>query len=421
MVISLIRRLRQFSRRIYVRVTIYAVLNVVALGVATLLGPIIPASLGRLIGADAVDTILQVIATSMLAVVTFSLTIMSSAFARAAGQWTPRSHMLMREDTVTHSVLATFLGAYLYALIAIILRAADLFGEREMVVVFGMTMVVIASIVWSIIRWISHLEGLGSLQVTARRLEVRAARAVAQAVEQPAQGANRLTDPANTIPRDAVPVHAADAGYVQQIFEAELQDIAAAREARIYVARPAGAYVQRGDVLALVADTTPDEEMEEAVRAAIPVSDVRSFDHDPVFCVTVLSEIATRALSPGVNDPGTAIDILHRLSHVIGDAGPSKEPDTPEHDRVWIEPLMPEELFYASFDPIARCANEAVEVHLALQSSLADIVRIGHPAVAAAAGEAALRCLARANGALENAGDRERLAAAMSIREAAAS
>ncbi|MBO6626523.1 MAG: DUF2254 domain-containing protein, partial [Roseicyclus sp.] len=99
MVISLIRRLRQFSRRIYVRVTLYAVLNVVALVVATLLGPIIPASLGRLIGADAVDTILQVIATSMLAVVTFSLTIMSSAFARAAGQWTPRSHMLMRVDT----------------------------------------------------------------------------------------------------------------------------------------------------------------------------------------------------------------------------------------------------------------------------------------------------------------------------------
>jgi hypothetical protein len=171
MIRSILRWLRQQSRRIHVRVILFAVLNMAALAVAALIGPLIPDDMGDLIGAEAVDTILQVIATSMLAVVTFSLTIMVTAFSRAEGQWTPRSHILLREDTRTHSVLATFLGAYLYALIAIILRAADVFGENEMVVLFFTTLLVVAAIVISIIRWILHLEGYGSLTVTARQME----------------------------------------------------------------------------------------------------------------------------------------------------------------------------------------------------------------------------------------------------------
>ena len=39
----------------------------------------------------------------------------------------------------------------------------------------------------------------------------------------------------------------------------------------------------------------------------------RQFDEDPRFGLIVLSEIASRALSPAVNDPGTAIGIIGRL------------------------------------------------------------------------------------------------------------
>jgi uncharacterized membrane protein len=411
---SILRWLRQMSRRIHVRVILFAVLNMAALGLAAIVGPLIPDGASDLIGARSVDTILQVIASSMLAVVTFSLTIMVTGFSRAEGQWTPRSHTLLREDTLTHSVLATFLGAYLYALIAIILRAADVFGESELVVLFFTTLLVVAAIIWSIIRWILHLEGYGSLTLTARQLERRAASAVREAARFPAQGARPLT-PEVAIPEEGTDLRAKRAGYVQQIFEEALQDEAKKLGAQIYVLAPAGRYVQRGDVLARIAgERAPGKEAMGRLRAAIPVDDVRSFEMDPVFGVTVLAEVATRALSPGVNDPGTAIDIIHRLSHVIGEARVVPVLEAPRQDRVWIEPMSLDALFEASFAPIARCAGDAVEVHLALVHAFAAIGRVGDDAMSEAARQAAARHMARAKTQIAYRPDLERLQKALS-------
>jgi uncharacterized membrane protein len=411
---SILRWLRQMSRRIHVRVILFAVLNMAALGLAAIVGPLIPDGASDLIGARSVDTILQVIASSMLAVVTFSLTIMVTGFSRAEGQWTPRSHILLREDTLTHSVLATFLGAYLYALIAIILRAADVFGESELVVLFFTTLLVVAAIIWSIIRWILHLEGYGSLTLTARQLERRAASAVREAARFPAQGARPLT-PEVAIPEEGTDLRAKRAGYVQQIFEEALQDEAKKLGAQIYVLAPAGRYVQRGDVLARIAgERAPGKEAMGRLRAAIPVDDVRSFEMDPVFGVTVLAEVATRALSPGVNDPGTVIDIIHRLSHVIGEARVVPVLEAPRQDRVWIEPMSLDALFEASFAPIARCAGDAVEVHLALVHAFAAIGRVGDDAMSEAARQAAARHMARAKTQIAYRPDLERLQKALS-------
>lgn len=411
---SILRWLRQQSRRIHVRVILFAVLNMAALVLAAVIGPLLPEGLGDRIGARSVDTILQVIASSMLAVVTFSLTIMVTGFSRAEGQWTPRSHILLREDTRTHSVLATFLGAYLYALIAIILRAADVFGESELVVLFFTTLLVVAAIIWSIIRWILHLEGYGSLTLTARQLERRAATAVHEAARFPSQGAQPLTADV-TIPEEGTDLRAARAGYVQQIFEEALQSEANKLDAQIYVLAPAGRYLQRGDVMARIAgDRAPGKEAMGRLRAAIPIDDVRSFEMDPVFGVTVLAEVATRALSPGVNDPGTAIDIIHRLSHVIGEARVAPELDAPRQDRVWIEPMSLHALFEASFAPIARCAGDAVEVHVALAHAFAAIGRVGDDAMALAARQAAADHMARTQAQITHRPDLERLRQAVS-------
>jgi uncharacterized membrane protein len=45
----------------------------------------------------------------------------------------------------------------------------------------------------------------------------------------------------------------------------------------------------------------------KAVRECFVLSTTRSHDQDPRFCLIVLSEVALRALSPAVNEPGTAI------------------------------------------------------------------------------------------------------------------
>ncbi|MFM0339824.1 DUF2254 family protein [Paraburkholderia fungorum] len=53
------------------------------------------------------------------------------------------------------------------------------------------------------------------------------------------------------------------------------------------------------------------------VRSAFSVDVRRSFEQDPRFGISVLTEIASRALSPAVNDPGTAIDVIGRGIRIL--------------------------------------------------------------------------------------------------------
>ena len=91
MLTSLFHRFKIMSRELWVRVLIIAVLSVVSVLMARLIGPFIPDGFADMIGAGAVDHLLDILATSMLAVTTFSLSVMVSIHRAISSQWTPRA------------------------------------------------------------------------------------------------------------------------------------------------------------------------------------------------------------------------------------------------------------------------------------------------------------------------------------------
>ena len=166
-------RLRRVLRKLWVRAAGIALLALVALAAAALLRPLIPDEAVERLGEDAVMPLLSILASSMLTVTTFSLTVMVSAHMQASSQITPRSHRLLLEDTTTQTVLATFLGAFVYALTAIILFRSHIYGATAAVVVFGFTVIVVALVILAVLRWIAHLSRLGSLDETLDQVEER--------------------------------------------------------------------------------------------------------------------------------------------------------------------------------------------------------------------------------------------------------
>src|SRR5690554_4011591 len=129
----------QFTRRLWVRAALISLLAVVAVGLAGLFRERIPDDFAAMIGAGSVDDILSILASSMLAVTTFSLTTMVSAYGAATSQVTPRATRLLREDTTTQNVLATFIGSFLFALLGIVALATELYGEQGRVTLFVFT------------------------------------------------------------------------------------------------------------------------------------------------------------------------------------------------------------------------------------------------------------------------------------------
>jgi uncharacterized membrane protein len=75
-----------------------------------------------------------------------------------------------------------------------------------------------------------------------------------------------------------------------------------------------------GDTLqqgAAVADLHGGEVADPAVLARLVTGPERTFDQDPLFAFRLLADIAMRALSPAVNDPATAVQVLDTIESLL--------------------------------------------------------------------------------------------------------
>jgi uncharacterized membrane protein len=131
--------------------------------------------------------------------------------------------------------------------------------------------------------------------------------------------------PAPTRDAKGTPITADRTGYVQSISFDALATLAAATKTRITLDCRTGDFVHPGMVLAR---WTPDEEDAKGVpfdsakaRDAFLLGGMRTSDQDLRFLVDELVEIGLRALSPGINDPFTAITAMHWLGAATAELG----------------------------------------------------------------------------------------------------
>lgn len=389
------------TRKLWVRVVLIGLLAVAGLGLARLAGVFVPDRLAQSVDITSVDRLLNIMSNSMLAVTTFSLTVMVSVYRSTASQWTPRLHRLIVEDKTTQNTLAAFIGAYVYALTGIVLRETGLFTQDQAFLIFYLTVAVMAMIIVYMIRWTLHLQGFGSLISSTRQIEDIALCELSARMDRPCLDCHPLSDTA-MIPKTATPIHAPIAGYVQVIYTAKLQDCV---QGRLFVTAEVGSYVQAGAVLAwLDGKGVPD-----AICDAFVLDEVRNFDSDPRFGLMVMAEIASKALSPGINDPGTAIDVITRQGRILAGFTHETLRAAAVHDRVWYPPLCADDLVEDAFAAIGRDGAAVIEVQQRLQRTLSGLAAGADQAMQQAARDAAVLAYQRAAKALTFHGDLARL------------
>ena len=112
----------------------------------------------------------------------------------------------------------------------------------------------------------------------------------------------------------------------------------------------------------------------------------RVFDDDPRFGLIVLSEIAGRALSPAVNDPGTAIDILGTFVRLFATWVEPVEGDgtEAEHDRIYVRHLAIADMVDDAFSLIIRAGADNVAVAIRVQKCFAALAALEHEELQAA-------------------------------------
>lgn len=380
---------RLLFRRIWFRAAMFSASAVALALLAAVVTPFIPYDISGKIGADAVDNILGILASSMLAVTTFSLTAMVSAFSGANSTITPRATQLLVEDSTAQNALSTFLGAFLFAIVGICALSTGIYGTSGRVILFVGTILVIAIIVVTLLRWIEHLSSFGRVGSTIDRVEKVTAEAIQRTGYVVLTSVSETPDPSSE--RSIFPD---EIGYVTHIDVTALENIAGRLECAIDVQVLPGAFVTPAREIARMERGDPAVESE--IRAAFTFDHHRQYDHDPRLGLVVLSEIASRALSPGVNDPGTAIAVLGSGTRAM--VAFLKEIETKSGDeakRVRLPALVIDDLLEDMFRPIARDGANSVEVAIRLQRSLGEIGGLApraHGALVRTGAEALARC-----------------------------
>lgn len=359
-------------RKIWVRVVGFAVFALATAGLSQLAGPLVPARMVDRLGSDAVDQVLSILASSMLAVTTFSLSIAVSAFASAAQSATPRATALLQEDRTTQNVLATFLGAFLFSLVGIVALKAGYYSDAGRVVLFVATILTIALVVVALIRWISHLTNFGRMHDTLERVEEAASRAIDRRLKTPWLGGRPQTAPA---PETGTPVFAQSVNYVQHIDMDALSDAAQDLGTDLWVMALPGCLVHPKAPLLMADHMALDETEQSRLRNAFTFDQCRNFAQDPAFGLQVISEIASRALSPAVNDPGTANEVIGRLTRILSVWRVEEAADV-VYPNVHVPTLEVDELIDVSFGPIARDGAAIFEVQLQLHCALRTLCKI---------------------------------------------
>lgn len=361
---------------------------------------------------DSIEDLLKITAASMLVIATLAVASMVSAYASASSTATPRSLSLIIADDVSQNALSTFIGVFIFSVVGLVALQNGYYEKLGLLSLFVLTLIALAMVIVTFLRWVDRIARLGRMGSVIKKVEQATSDALLRRARQPSmQGAILASGEIK-----GVAIYAKKIGYVQRVDISKLQALAEQQKIHISVTALPGSFVAPDRAIAFVnndLDHKASQLDSEHISKAFIMGDERLFDNDPRFGLIVLSEIASRALSPAVNDPGTAIEVIGTLTRLFWQyfkTQPAK--DETYYDRVQVPELLIDDLFDDAFTPIARDSAGLVEVQLRLQKALLSLATGGAEKVNQAAFRHAQRSFTQAEKALHLPEDIEAVKAA---------
>lgn len=266
-------------------------------------------------GTAGARDVLGTIAGAMIGVAgtTFSITV--AALTLASTQMGPRLLRNFTRDPGNQYALGALVATFAYALVA--LRAVHEVEEGafvpQLAVTFGLLLAFacVGVLIW----FIDHVAS--SINVDHVVAMVHRDLAEAMSSLPPAQD-RAPEEPAAPPEGEPASLCAPErGGFLRVLDDDALADWAAEHGARLQLRVRPGDFVFPGSRIGAVWPAAMATAAEPALARAMTLGDSRSVEQDVEFAVRQLVEIGLRALSPGVNDPFTAVAVLDRLGAAL--------------------------------------------------------------------------------------------------------
>ncbi len=332
--------------------------------------------------AESARRVLGIVAGSIIGVggVAFSITMVSLTLT--SGQYGPKVIRNFLEDNVSKVTLGLFLGTYAYTLIAL---SGDGLIETP-----RFTVVVALVLAFAALFGFVHFIHRTATDLQADQIVHRIGRQLRQTLQELADDANDAQRSPHTQPwrrlarsKMAFPVASNLQGYVQTIDYAGLKRWCGAGQSALVVHVRAGDFLIKGlRGFTLYTDRQGDtQETVEALNACMVVGPMRSPVQDAEYAISQLGQLAGRALSPGINDPGTAITCIDWFSLALAEIVDRDLPgcvflDDDGEPRLLARTPGFAGLIKAIYAPLRQLSRSSVQVTVKLLASLCRLAEL---------------------------------------------
>jgi len=328
-------------------------------------------------GADGARSVLSVIAGSVMTVtsIVFSLTV--TTLAQTSSHFGPRVLRNFTSDRGVQITLGTFIATFVYSLL--VLRTVRSVEELQFVPYLSVNIGVVLALasLAVLIYFIHHISESIQAEILIANVGEDCEKTLADLFPEPARQSG--TNACVTVPdvmawKKASPVNSNTNGYLQRVDYEQLISLAADHDVCLKMDVQPGDFVAREDVLiAIFPAGTDSDALHNKLRSCFTVGRHRTPHQDARYGVQQLVEIGCHALSPGINEPYTALSCIDWLGAVLGNAAKRELPEPIRLDgngkpRLINETITFAELVNGAFDPLRLfgAANPDIVRHLVL-------------------------------------------------------
>ena len=265
--------------------------------------------------ASTAEAVLAAVVAASVGLVGFVVTVSVLIVQMATGTFSARYMRIFYRDWAFKAVLAVLIGAFTFSYT--LMRAV----EADDVPNLGVTMAG-AFLGLGVLLFVIFLDrAIHRLRPVAVAALVADAgrRALHQVLEEAARGDAPAVVPAPYAPpgEPARVVTMVRGGAIQAIDFRGLGRWARENDSLVVLRHPVGDFISAGAVLIELYGRDPGPDAEERLRSMVALGVERTIEQDPAFAVRIMVDIAIRALSPAVNDPTTAVQVLDHLEDLL--------------------------------------------------------------------------------------------------------
>ena len=369
------------SKSVWLYPAVYSILSLLGAGLVVLLDArqwvslsnVLPGFLLTSVGLS--KTILGIVATSLLTMTTFTFSTTMVVLTMYSSQFSPRTVENFLSDKNTMETMGTFIGGFIYAIVSLFFMKQRL--EGELVVAATLAIIYMALCLIRFIRYILHVGSFIQTHNLIDRLSTEAMKKIEEYRILLERGTilplNHSTKQAFTIQ-----VKSRDNGYIQYVDYDAMMKIAEKIAGVIVIDKITGQFVT--DTSRLFSVHLKEEvELEEVqltnLLKCVTIGKKQTELQDFNFSIQKIVETALRAISPGINDPNTAIHCLRILGVLLGKlADLEKGYLAMESDKksaaIYMEIIDFEKEIYFTFYQLVHYGSSDISVMISLLKAL---------------------------------------------------